>query len=167
MAQTTSQQLITTLEEEDTQRGKYLTFPLGKEIFGIEIRFVTEIIGIQSITYVPEVPAYVKGIINLRGKIIPVIDIRLKFKKDTIPYDDRTCIIVIDLKDTSIGLIVDCVSEVIDISDENIVAPPSYKTGFQNKFIKGIGKVGNDIKLLLDCEKIVSDGDTEVLEAAI
>jgi Chemotaxis signal transduction protein len=166
MAKTGSQQLITTLEEEDTQRGKYLTFPLGKEVFGIEIRFVTEIIGIQSITYVPEVPAYVKGIINLRGKIIPVIDIRLKFKKDIVPYDDRTCIIVIDLKDTSIGLIVDCVSEVIDIGDDNIVPPPSYKTGFQNKFIKGIGKVGDDIKLLLDCEKIVSDSDVEVLGAS-
>lgn len=168
MAQTATQQLITTakMEEEDTQRGKYLTFPLGNEVFGIEISFVTEIIGIQSITYVPEVPAYVKGIINLRGKIIPVIDIRLKFKKDVIPYDDRTCIIVIDIKDTSIGLIVDCVSEVIDINDDHIVPPPTYKTGFQNKFIKGIGKVGDDIKLLLDCEKIVTDGDTEMLEAS-
>jgi purine-binding chemotaxis protein CheW len=167
MAQTTTQQLVTTAKmgEEDTQRGKYLTFPLGNEVFGIEIRFVTEIIGIQSITYVPEVPAYVKGIINLRGKIIPVIDIRLKFKKDVIPYDDRTCIIVIDIKDTSIGLIVDCVSEVIDIKDDNIVPPPGYKTGFQNKFIQGIGKVGDEIKLLLDCEKILSDGDVEVLEA--
>ena len=161
MAQALSQQLI--VQEEDTQRGKFLTFPLGNEVFGIEIKFVTEIIGIQSITYVPEVPVYVKGIINLRGKIIPVIDVRLKFKKPTVEYDDRTCIIVIDIKDISIGLIVDCVSEVIDIGDDNIVPPPSYKTGFQNKYIKGIGKVGSDIKLLLDCEKIISDDEIQIL----
>lgn len=151
------------VQEEDTQRGKFLTFQLGNEVFGIEIKFVTEIIGVQAITYVPEVPNYVKGIINLRGKIIPVIDVRLKFKKPEVPYDDRTCIIVIEIKDTSIGLIVDSVSEVLNISDDNIVPPPSYKTGFQNKYIKGIGKVGNEVKLLLDCEKIVSEKDIDTL----
>jgi purine-binding chemotaxis protein CheW len=161
MSQALSQQLA--VQEEDTQRGKFLTFPLGNEVFGIEIKFVTEIIGIQSITYVPEVPEYVRGIINLRGKIIPVIDIRLKFRKPAVEYDDRTCIIVIDIRDISIGLVVDCVSEVIDIGDDNIVPPPSYKTGFQNRYIKGIGKVGKDIKLLLDCEKIISDTDIETL----
>jgi purine-binding chemotaxis protein CheW len=161
MSEALSQQLM--VQEEDTQQGKFLTFPLGNEVFGIEIKFVTEIIGIQSITYVPNVPVYVRGIINLRGKIIPVIDIRLKFKKPTVEYDDRTCIIVIDLKDTSIGLIVDCVSEVLDISDEDIVPPPSYKTGFQNRFIKGIGKVGSDVKLLLDCEKIITDNEPDTL----
>lgn len=164
MSEALSRQLV--VQEEDTQRGKYLTFPLGNEVFGIEIKFVTEIIGIQAITYVPEVPKYVKGIINLRGKIIPVIDVRIKFKKDTAEYDDRTCIIVIDIKDTSIGLIVDSVSEVLEIGDENIVPPPSYKTGFQNKYIKGIGKVGKDVKLLLDCDKIISDNDIEAVENA-
>lgn len=159
MSEALNQQLMS--QEEDTQHGKYLTFPLGNEVFGVEIKYVTEIIGIQAITYVPEVPSYVKGIINLRGKIIPVIDIRLKFRKPAVQYDDRTCIIVIDIKDTSIGFIVDCVSEVIDISDDNIVPPPSYKAGFQNKFIKGIGKVGNSIKLLLDCEKIISDDEVD------
>jgi purine-binding chemotaxis protein CheW len=149
--------LIVQEEEEDTQRGKFLTFQLGTEVFGIEIKFVTEIIGIQAITYVPEVPGYVKGIINLRGKIIPVIEIRSKFKKPSIPYDDRTCIIVIDLNEISIGLIVDSVSEVLNIGDENIVPPPKYKSGVQNKYIKGIGKVGKEIKLLLDCEMIISD----------
>lgn len=148
-------------QEEDTQRGKYLTFKLGDDIFGIEIKFVTEIIGIQSITYVPQVPDYVKGIINLRGKIIPVIDMRIKFKKPTIDYDDRTCIIVIDIEDVSIGLIVDRVTEVLNIGDDSIVPPPSYKTGYQNKYIKGIGKVGNEVKMLLDCEMIVTDKEKE------
>lgn len=149
------------VQEEDTQRGKYLTFQLGSDIFGIEIKFVTEIIGIQSITYVPQVPSYVKGIINLRGKIIPVIDMRLKFKKPQIEYDDRTCIIVIELDDVSIGLIVDRVTEVLNIGDDSIVPPPSYKSGYQNKYIKGIGKVGSDIKMLLDCEMIVTDKEKD------
>ncbi|OGO86972.1 MAG: chemotaxis protein CheW, partial [Clostridiales bacterium GWE2_32_10] len=127
--------------EEDTQHGKFLTFAIGSEYFGFEISFVKEIIGIQPIIEVPEVPHYVKGIINLRGSIIPVIDVRLKFKKEFMEYNDRTCIVVIEIKDILIGLIVDNVSEVLSIPDENIVSPPDIKSGFQNKYIKGIGKV--------------------------
>ena len=149
------------VQEEDTQRGKFLAFQLGNEFFGVEIKYVTEIIGIQSITTVPEVPAYVKGIINLRGKIIPVIDMRIKFKKPQAEYDDRTCIIVIEINDISIGFIVDSVSEVLKIDDENIVPPPSYKTGEQNKYIKGISKIGSDVKLLLDCEMIITENEME------
>jgi len=152
------------MEQEDTQHGRFLTFSIGREVFGIEIRYVTEIIGIQPITEVPEVPAYVRGIINLRGKIIPVIDVRLKFKKETVEYNDRTCIIVIDIEEVSIGLIVDNVAEVLSILDENIVLPPDYKTGFQNKYIKGIGKVGSEVKLLLDCDKLLRDDEMEILE---
>jgi purine-binding chemotaxis protein CheW len=150
--------------EEDTQKGKFLTFALGNEVYGIEIRYVTEIIGIQLITEVPEVPDYVKGIINLRGKIIPVIDVRLKFRKEAMEYDDRTCIIVIDIRNMSVGLIVDHVSEVLVIPDEGIVPPPDAKTGFNNRYIKGIGKVGGDIKLLLECEKLLTDEEVESLE---
>lgn len=163
MAQATSQALV--IEDEDSQSGKYLTFPIGEEVFGIEINHVTEIIGIQNVTDVPNVPAYVKGIINLRGKIIPVIDIRAKFKKPTIEYNDRTCIIVVETEDITIGFIVDCVSEVLDIPEDKIVPPPSYKSGYQNKFIKGIGKIDDSIKLLLDCEKIIADDDNGGLVA--
>ena len=145
--------------EEDTQKGKYLTFSLGKESYGIEIRYVTEIIGIQAITEIPELPDYVKGIINLRGKIIPVIDVRLRFKKDTKEYNDRTCIIVVDVMDLSVGLIVDSVAEVINIPEEDIEAPPKMNRGYNNRFIKNIGKVGNDVKLLLDCEKLLNEDD--------
>jgi len=126
--------------EEDTQKGKYLTFLLGKEAYAIEIKFVTEIIGIQPITEVPELPVYVKGIINLRGKIIPVMDVRLRFKKKPVDYNDRTCVIVIDVLNISVGLIVDNVSEVLSISDENIVPPPEMNRGSENKYIKAIGK---------------------------
>jgi len=90
--------------EEDTQKGKYLTFIIGKEVYGIEIKYVMEIIGMQQITEVPELPEYIKGIINLRGKIIPVLDVRLRFKKEPMEYNDRTCIIVVDIKDVSVGL---------------------------------------------------------------
>lgn len=136
-------------EEEDTQKGKFLTFILGDEFYGIGIEFVTEIIGILPITEVPELPTYLRGIINLRGKIIPVMDIRLRFKKPFLEYNERTCIIVIDILDNSVGLIVDSVAEVTNISEENIVSPPSINTSFSNTYIKGIGKVNNDVKLLL------------------
>lgn len=146
-------------DSEDTQRGKFLTFSVGDESYGIEINHVTEIIGIQEITEVPGMPDYVKGIINLRGKIIPVIEVRLRFKKQSIPYDDRTCIIVIDIKDISIGLIIDNVSEVLSIDEENIVPPPTSEKGYHNNYVKGIGKVSNEVKLLLDCDLLVSDDE--------
>ncbi|MDR3565912.1 MAG: chemotaxis protein CheW [Negativicutes bacterium] len=150
---------------EDTQKGRFLTFSVGKEDYGIEIQFVTEIIGIQDITEVPELPDYVKGIINLRGKIIPVMDVRIRFKKEAIAYNDRTCIIVIDIRDISIGLIVDKVCEVLTIADENVVPPPDIKTGFHNRYVKGIGKVGSQVELLLDCDKLLNDDEIDVLSA--
>jgi len=146
---------------EDTQKGKFLTFSVGKESYGIEIKFVTEIIGIQDITQVPELPDYVMGIINLRGKIIPVIDVRIRFKKEAKDYNDRTCIVVIDIKSASVGLIVDNVAEVINIDDSNIVPPPSMKMGFHNRYVRGIGKVGNEVKLLLDCDKLLNDDELD------
>jgi len=154
-------------ELEDTQKGKYLTFVVEDEVYGIEIQFVTEIIGIQPITKVPDSSTYIRGIINLRGKIIPVMDVRLKFKKESIPYNDRTCIVVVDIGTMQIGMIVDNVAEVIDISDENIVPPPNTKSGFNNRFIMGIGKVGSDIKLILDCKKMITGDDLEVMESIV
>jgi len=152
------------IQEEDTQKGRFLTFKLGEEVFGLEIKYVTEIVGIQPITNIPEVPEYVKGIINLRGKIIPVIDVRIKFKKEPIEYDERTCIIVIDIDDMSVGLIVDNVSEVVTIKDEDIVPPPSYKTGFQNKYIKGVGKSKDGVKLLLDSNKLLTNEEKQKID---
>jgi len=152
---------------EDTQKGKFLTFSIGKETYGFEIKYVTEIIGIQDITEVPELPSYVKGIINLRGKIIPVMDVRLRFKKEPREYNDRTCIVVIDIHEISIGLIVDHVAEVVVITPENIVPPPAIKTGFHNRYIKGIGKVGSEVKLLLDCDKLLNDEEITTLNTAV
>lgn len=152
---------------EDTQKNKYLTFLVGKEEYAIEIKYVTEIIGgIQSITEIPEVPNYIKGIINLRGKIIPVMDVNIRFKKEPPPYGDRTCITVIDIDQLSVGLIVDYVAEVLTIENENVVDPPADRTGFTNRYIKGIGKVGNSVKLILDCRILLADEDLNVYAEA-
>lgn len=142
---------------EDTQKGKYLTFTVGNEFYGIEIYHVTEIIGIQEITEVPELPDYIRGIINLRGKIIPVIEVRLRFGMVSEDYTDRTCIIVIDIEDISVGLIIDSVSEVLSISEDNIVPPPETKAGFHSDYVKGIGKAHDGVKLLLDCKKLLGE----------
>ncbi len=147
------------LDQEDTLKGRFLTFILGGESYGIEISYVTEIIGIQPVTEVPELPEYIRGIINLRGKIIPVMDVRLRFMKPFREYNDRTCIIVVDINEISIGLIVDSVSEVISIPETEIVAPPQISKG--NKYIKGIGKTGNEVKLLLDCNKLLNEDEME------
>ncbi len=150
--------------EEDTQKDRYLTFIIGNECYGIEIQYITEIIGIQAITEIPELPEYVKGIINLRGKIVPVIDVRLRFKKEPKEYNDRTCVVVIDVKELSIGLIVDQVAEVLTIPEQNIVDPPQVHKGANNKYIKKIGKVGNAVKLLLDCEMLITEHEAEANE---
>lgn len=142
--------------EEDTQKGRYLTFLLGKETYGIEILYVTEIIGIQEITEMPEMPDYVKGIINLRGKIIPVMDVRLRFKKEPKEYDDRTCVIVINFDGFMIGLVVDSVSEVITIDDNEISEIPSMDQENSRGYVKNIGKIGHSVVLLLDCKKLLS-----------
>lgn len=151
--------------EEDTQKGRFLTFSIGNDSYGIEIQYVTEIIGIQAITEIPELPEYLKGIINLRGKIIPVMDIRLRFKKEPREYNDRTCIIVVDISNLSIGLIVDSVSEVLTIPEEEIVDPPEMNK-CSNRYIKKIGKYGNEVKLLLDCDKLLTDDEQDDMDEA-
>jgi len=153
--------------EEDTLKDRYLTFSIGHETYGIELKYVTEIMGIQAITRIPELPEYVKGVINLRGRIIPVIDVRLRFKKEPKDYNDRTCVIVIDINGTPIGLIVDAVSEVITIPEKDIADPPQISKSVNNKYIKKIGKVGNDVKLLLDCEMLLSEDELTDINKAV
>ncbi len=162
MAEETKAEML----EEDTQKGKFMTFQTGKEYFGISISFVEEIIVMPSITAVPEVKDYIKGLINLRGKIIPVIDVRTRFKMDPIEYNDRTCIIVINVKSTVVGLIVERIAEVDDISDDDIVPPPSIASRAKehNKYVYGLARTGDAVKLLIDPEKLIKDEDLEVLE---
>ena len=149
---------------EDTMHGRFLTFYVGQEVFGIKIRVVKEIIGLQPINTLPEVPAYIRGVINLRGRIIPVIDMRLKLKKEEADYTDRTCIIVIETQQISAGLIVDQVAEVLSIGEENICPPPELGKEISSRYINGIGKVDGQVNLLLDCEKLFSGTETQILE---
>ncbi|MBU1107723.1 MAG: chemotaxis protein CheW [Candidatus Riflebacteria bacterium] len=143
-------------DNEDTQEGKYLSFRIGDEIYGIKICHVTEIVGIQKITEVPDMPAYVKGVINLRGNVIPVVDVRLRFNMKAREYDDRTCVIVVNVKDSPIGLVVDKVNEVISIQPTMISPPPSVSQSEINRYIQGIGRVDQDIIILLAIEEFLS-----------
>ena len=153
--------------DEDTQKGKFLIFPLGREAYAIEIKCITEIIGMQPITQVPELPGYVKGIINLRSKIIPVMDVRLRFRMPPAEYNDRTCIIVIEVEDLSVGLIVDNVSEVLSVADQDIVPPPEMKKDAENRYVKAIIKSDDAVKLILDCERLLSDKDMETISQSL
>ncbi len=161
------EELVKSEEEfDDMLQDRFLTFAIDNEVFGISISFVSEIIGMQKINDIPEVPDYVKGIINLRGQIISVIDMRLKFKKQPVDYDDRTCIIIIDFNGISAGLIVDNVSDVMNIPKTDISNPPEYRTGFQNKYISGIGKLKDSVVLILDCDKIFKQEELEKISAS-
>lgn len=153
--------------QQDTQKGRFLTFSLGKESYGIEICHVTEIIGMQAITEMPELPDYIKGIINLRGKIIPVMDFRLLFKKEPLDYNDRTCIVVVEIENTSVGLIVDSISEVLAISEENIVPPPKLSFEANRKYIKAIGTVSNLVILILDGNELLNEFELNSLNSSL
>lgn len=154
-------------EGYDAQKGKYMTFKSGLEYFGLGIQYVEQIIQFQTITAIPETEDYIKGLINLRGKVIPVVDVRLRFKQPPLEYNDRTCIIVINVRDVTVGLIVEQIAEVVEIREENILPPPTIGRGsVQNKYVYGIGRVGDTVKLLLDPDKLLNDEDLSVAEQA-
>jgi len=147
-------------EKKDKKKQKYVTFMSGKEYFGLKIECVNEIIVVQEITAIPETADYIKGLINLRGKIIPVIDVRLRFKQEPFEYTDRTCIIVINVQNTVVGLIVEKIAEVVEIADENLLPSPTigrFEKSQQDRYVYAIGKVGDSVKLLLDPEKLLHD----------
>lgn len=141
------------------QEGKFLTFALGKEEYGLEILKVREIIGYMNITAVPRTPPFVKGVINLRGQVIPVIDLRLRFGMEPADITEQTCIIVAEInqneKTFNAGLIVDRVQEVLDINAEDIEESSHLGSAVQSDFILGIGKIGSSIKILLDIDRVL------------
>lgn len=144
--------------EENIQQGKYLTFHLAGEDYGIEIRYVIEIVSLQKITTVVDMPDFIRGVINLRGKLIPVMDVRRRFTFDTRDYDDRTCIIVVHINDSTMGLLVDKVNEVAEISEDQIEPPPRCSGLSNSRFLQGIGKIGQEVKILLDVSRLLGDG---------
>ena len=160
------EELMDISEEDEAQKSKYMTFKSGNEYFGLKIQYVNEIIQIPSITAIPRTEEYIKGLINLRGKIIPVIDVRLRFKQEAFEYDDRTCIIVLNVKSMLVGLIVEKIAEVVDIAEDNILPPPTLGRveKAQSKYVYGIGKVGDSVKLLLDPDRLLNDEDLSSLD---
>ncbi|MCI9415813.1 MAG: purine-binding chemotaxis protein CheW [Eubacterium sp.] len=160
------EELMDISDEDDAQKSKYMTFKSGNEYFGLKIQYVNEIIQIPSITAIPRTEDYIKGLINLRGKIIPVIDVRLRFKQEAFEYDDRTCIIVVMVNDVVVGLIVEQIADVIEIREENILPPPKAGRADKadHKFVYGIARVGNSVKLLLDPDKLLNDEDYAAIE---
>jgi purine-binding chemotaxis protein CheW len=148
--------------------GKYLTFALGKEEYGLEILKVREIIGWMEITNLPRTPTHIKGVVNLRGQVIVVVDLRTKFEMETTARTDQTCIIVVEIRHEnrklSMGIIVDRVSEVLEIPGDHIEPTPSFGTSVETDFILGMGKVGESVKILLDIDKVLSS--EEVLAVA-
>jgi len=136
---------------EDVMRGKYLTFLVGEVGYGIEISYVVEIISVQEITLVPHMHAYVKGIINLRGTVVPVIDMGMRFGQGEIIYTEKTCIIVLSMDEMSVGILVDGVQDVSNIDDENIQDPPKTTgSAMKNHFIKAVGVSAGEVKQLID-----------------
>jgi len=145
--------------DQGQKSGKYLTFALAEEEYGLEILKVREIISMSEITSVPKTPEFVKGVINLRGKVIPVIDLRLKFAMDEAPYTDETCIIVVNVESIEMGIIVDHVSEVLDIVSGDIEDAPEFGASVDIDFILGMGKAEGRVTILLDINKVLTGND--------
>ncbi|WP_395547504.1 MULTISPECIES: chemotaxis protein CheW [unclassified Lacrimispora] len=155
-------QLIDTTSLQDIEN-KFLTFFCDQQLFGVPISHIVQIVGMQEITSLPESLDYLKGIINLRGSIIPVIDTRLRLKKPEIRYDERTCIIITTIKDITTGFIVDGVDEVINVDPELIVPTPKSTINTENKYITGIATIQNKVILIMDIQKLFTSSEIELI----
>jgi purine-binding chemotaxis protein CheW len=158
-------------EKKTKKEGKYLTFGLKDEEYGIEILKVKEIIGMMAITMIPQTPPYVKGVVNLRGKVIPVIDLRIKFGMEETPYTKQTCIVVVEIFGKSrenffLGVVVDTVSEVLNIKETDIEETPDFGTRLNTAYILGMAKIGKGVKILLEINKVLSDDEFDILDKA-
>jgi purine-binding chemotaxis protein CheW len=152
------------------KEGKYLTFALGPEEYGLEILKVREIFGYMEITAVPQTPAHVKGVINLRGQVIPVIDLRTKFGMDTAEVTEETCIIVVEIsqgkRKFNTGIVVDRVQEVLDIKGDDIEEAPQFGSNVDTSFILGMGKIGDTVKILLSIDKVLAGEDLSISDVS-
>ena len=152
------------------REGKYLTFTLAEEEYGIGILKIKEIIGMMPVTTVPRTPAFVKGVINLRGKVIPVMDLRLRFGMEEMEYTERTCIVVVEIEGFSgtvmIGVVVDSVSEVLNIKGEDVEETPTFGSKLDTDYILGMAKMEGGVKILLDIDRVLSEDEIADLEKA-
>lgn len=165
MTATSTTTTLDTAGQSLDRGGKYLTFVLADENYGLEILKVREIIGMMDITAVPRTPAYVKGVVNLRGKVIPVVDLRLKFGMEAAEATEQTCIIVVDDGRVETGIIVDKVSEVLDIASNDIEDPPSFGTSVDTSFILGMGKANDRVTILLDISRVLGNDGIAAINA--
>jgi purine-binding chemotaxis protein CheW len=165
----TSQIIVQSHASPVHRAGKYLVFELGKEEFAIGVLTVREIMGIQDITSVPQTPTHFKGVINLRGKIVPVLDLRLKFALPAIEYNGRTCIVVVTLTSESgpiqMGIVVDSVVEVLNLAESDIENAPAFGDGADTGYLLGMAKVKGRVKMLLDIDKVINAQDLRGLSA--
>jgi len=156
------------VEKMSDREGKYLTFTLAHEEYGIGILKIKEIIGMMPITSVPQTPPFVKGVINLRGKVIPVVDLRLRFGIDAMDYTERTCIVVVEIQGQAgtiqIGIVVDAVSEVLNIKADDIEDTPTFGTKLNTDYILGMAKIEGAVKILLDIDQVLSARDIALLD---
>lgn len=156
------------VQQSRANAGKYLTFRLGCEEYGLEILRVQEIIGIMAVTRVPRTPRCVRGVINLRGKVIPVIDLRLKFEMEAQADNERTCIIVVQIRRegqlATTGVIVDEVSEVMNLTEDQLAAPPNFSADVDTNFVLGMARIGTKVLTLLDIEQVLSTSDVQVID---
>jgi purine-binding chemotaxis protein CheW len=154
----------------EQREGKYLTFTLADEEYGIGILKIKEIIGMMTVTTVPQTPEFVKGVINLRGKVIPVIDLRLRFGMESMDYTERTCIIVVEIDGTvgtvQIGIVVDSVSEVLNIKADEIEDTPTFGARLNTDYILGMAKMGGGVKILLDINRVLKAEEVDLLDQA-
>lgn len=152
-------------EQEVEREGKFLTFFLDAEEYGLEILKVQEIIGLMPITRVPRTPGYVKGVVNLRGKVIPVVDLRLKFGMEEVETTDLTCIIVVQTRDVLFGVLVDRVSEVVDLATADVEDAPDFGVDVDTGYIMGMGNAGDRVTILLDIDRVLADDELDALKS--
>jgi purine-binding chemotaxis protein CheW len=155
----------------DPRAGKYLVFQIGKEEFGIPVLKVREIMGIQDITAVPQTPPYLKGVINLRGKVIPVVDLRLKFRLPEVEYNQRTCIIVVQVQHESasvlMGTVVDGVAEVLNVAAADVEDTPDFGNGVETPYVRGLAKIKGKVKILLDIDQVLNSQELQNLDVVL
>jgi purine-binding chemotaxis protein CheW len=155
-------------EDVEQQADKFLMFKLGEEEYGIDITRITAIEELPQITAIPDMPNFVKGVINLRGKVIPAVDLRLRFGIEEKDYDDRTCIVIVSLENSTVGLIVDIVSEVHEIGKEDIGPPPAFKNkSGKEQYIAGLAKNGEEVKIILNVHRIIGNEEDNKIKQAI
>lgn len=154
-------------EEEDTLKDRYLAFRVDDDVYAIEVRHVTVIVPLQPITEVPDMPAYVRGVMNLRGRVIPVLDVRRRFRLPDIELDERTCVIVTDLAEGGLGLLVDRVEDVETLPEGEIAPPPPLASGAASACVAGLGRHADEVRILLDARKLVFGDDWPTVSAAV